>query len=95
MAFRCTFELVQRRVQLDVEVGKHQEAPICVDQQLRNIGCTGLHHIAQDRCRLFDGQFSVLDNGKLIGVISIGDLVKDVICEQQFIISQLENYIHG
>jgi len=37
----------------------------------------------------------VLDNGKLIGVISIGDLVKDVICEQQFIISQLENYIHG
>lgn len=37
----------------------------------------------------------VLENGRLIGVISIGDLVKDVISEQQFIISQLENYIHG
>lgn len=37
----------------------------------------------------------VLDNGKLIGLISIGDLVKDVISEQQFIIEQLEHYITG
>ncbi|GAB7536217.1 CBS domain-containing protein [Burkholderia sp. 22PA0099] len=37
----------------------------------------------------------VLDNGKLAGVISIGDLVKSVIADQQFMISQLEHYIHG
>jgi CBS domain-containing protein len=37
----------------------------------------------------------VLDQGKLIGVISIGDLVKDVISEQKFIIEQLEQYIAG
>ncbi|MGN4224764.1 CBS domain-containing protein, partial [Burkholderia gladioli] len=38
----------------------------------------------------------VLDkNRKLIGVISIGDLVKSVIAEQQDTIKQLEHYIHG
>jgi CBS domain-containing protein len=37
----------------------------------------------------------VLDKGKLIGLISIGDLVKDIISEQKFIIQQLEHYISG
>ena len=34
-------------------------------------------------------------NGKLVGMISIGDLVKDIISEQKFIIEQLEQYITG
>ena len=37
----------------------------------------------------------VIDGGKLIGLISIGDLVKDIISEQRFIIDQLEHYIRG
>jgi CBS domain-containing protein len=37
----------------------------------------------------------VLDAGKVIGVISIGDLVKSIITEQKFIIEQLEKYITG
>jgi CBS domain-containing protein len=37
----------------------------------------------------------VMEKGKLIGLISIGDLVKDIISEQQFIIHQLEHYIMG
>jgi CBS domain-containing protein len=37
----------------------------------------------------------VVDQGKLIGLISIGDLVKDIISEQKFIIEQLEHYIAG
>jgi CBS domain-containing protein len=37
----------------------------------------------------------VVDGGKLVGMISIGDLVKDIISEQKFIIEQLENYITG
>ena len=35
------------------------------------------------------------DNGKLVGMVSIGDLVKDIISEQKFIIEQLEQYITG
>lgn len=37
----------------------------------------------------------VMDNDELIGVLSIGDLVKNIISEQQFIIEQLEHYITG
>lgn len=37
----------------------------------------------------------VVENGALIGLLSIGDVVKDIISEQEFIIHQLENYIHG
>ena len=37
----------------------------------------------------------VLDGGRLMGVISIGDLVKTIISEQQFRIEQLEKYISG
>jgi CBS domain-containing protein len=37
----------------------------------------------------------VLDRGRLVGLISIGDLVKTIIAEQQFIIEQLEHYISG
>jgi CBS domain-containing protein len=37
----------------------------------------------------------VMDSGKLVGLISIGDLVKDIISEQKFMIEQLEHYITG
>jgi CBS domain-containing protein len=37
----------------------------------------------------------VVEKGKLIGIISIGDLVKAVIEEQQQTIDQLERYISG
>ena len=37
----------------------------------------------------------VLDSGRLVGIISIGDLVKTIIVEQQFMIEQLEHYIRS
>lgn len=37
----------------------------------------------------------VLDDGVLVGMVSIGDLVKSVIEEQQHTIEQLEHYIHS
>src|SRR5262245_58047992 len=37
----------------------------------------------------------VIEDGKLVGMISIGDLVKAIIADQKFIIEQLERYISG
>jgi CBS domain-containing protein len=37
----------------------------------------------------------VLDDGKLVGLLSIRDLVKDVVVEQEGLINHLEQYIRG
>ncbi len=37
----------------------------------------------------------VLDHGQLVGIVSIGDLVKSRLADQEFIIEQLVHYIHG
>ena len=39
--------------------------------------------------------FPVIDKGRLIGLISIGDLIKDVVSEHKFTIQQLQHYITG
>jgi len=37
----------------------------------------------------------VLENKRLVGIVSIGDLVKSIIGDQKFTIEQLERYIGG
>lgn len=37
----------------------------------------------------------VIENGQLIGVISIGDVVKAIMTQQEFMIAELEGYITG
>ncbi|MGH8596238.1 MAG: CBS domain-containing protein [Gammaproteobacteria bacterium] len=37
----------------------------------------------------------IMEGDTLYGMISIGDLVKAIIADQQFVISQLETYING
>ena len=37
----------------------------------------------------------VVENGKLVGMISIGDIVKDIISSEKSRINALENYIEG
>jgi CBS domain-containing protein len=47
--------------------------------------------MTERRCR----HLPVVDNGRVIGLVSIGDLVKATIDEQEFTINQLKNYIAG
>ena len=61
----------------------------CVDPEQNVDQCMAL--VTEKRIR----HLPVMENGKLIGLISIGDLVKSIITEQQFIIEQLERYIKG
>lgn len=37
----------------------------------------------------------VLEDERLVGVVSIGDLVKEIISDQRFTITQLERYVSG
>ncbi len=51
----------------------------------------GMALMTEKHCR----HLPVMENEKLLGVLSIGDLVKASIAEQKFLIDQLENYITG
>lgn len=51
----------------------------------------GLALMSDKRCR----HLPVLENNKLIGMVSIGDLVKAHVAEKNFMIDQLEHYILG
>jgi CBS domain-containing protein len=37
----------------------------------------------------------VFEHERMIGIVSIGDLVREIISQQEFLIGQLENYITG
>jgi CBS domain-containing protein len=62
---------------------------ITVTPSQSNEFCMGL--MTEGRMR----HLPVLADGKLIGLISIGDLVKDIMSDQQSMIRQLEQYIRG
>lgn len=49
----------------------------------------GLALMSDKRCR----HLPVLEDNKLVGMVSIGDLVSANVAEKEFMISQLENYI--
>jgi len=65
-------------------------APVMyVSLQESNENCMAL--MTEHRLR----HLAVIDNGKLVGVLSMRDLVRDIISEQKFVIEQLQHYISG
>jgi CBS domain-containing protein len=59
----------------------------CVGPENTIEECMGL--MTEQRVR----HLPVLVNDKLVGIVSIGDVVKAIISDREFIIEQLENYI--
>ena len=62
---------------------------ICVSPEQSVDACIAI--MTEKRVR----HLPVLQNGRLIGIVSIGDVLKTTIGDQQFTIEQLEHYISG
>ena len=62
---------------------------VCVRPEQTIDDCMGL--MTDKRIR----HLPVLEHKKVIGVISIGDVVKEMLSEKEFVIKQLESYIHN
>jgi CBS domain-containing protein len=64
----------------------------------RQVAYVGLDNTNEDCMALITEMrvrhLPVVDEGKVVGLLSIGDLVKDTISEHQFVIKQLERYIY-
>lgn len=65
------------------------EKVVCVRPEQSIDDCMGL--MTDKRIR----HLPVLDHKKVIGVISIGDVVKEMLSDKEFVIKQLESYIHN
>lgn len=61
---------------------------VCVKPETHAAECLAL--MTEKRIR----HLPVKEEGKVLGVLSIGDLVRATIAEQQFTITQLESYIY-
>jgi len=78
------------RTSRDTPVRDIMSAPVMyVRPSQTNEECMAL--MTENRLR----HLPVMEGERMVGLISIGDLVKDIISEQRFIIEQLEHYIAG
>ncbi len=63
--------------------------PICVAPNQEIEACMAIMTAKRFR------HLPVVEGGRLIGIISIGDVVKSIISEREYLIQQLESYITG
>lgn len=85
-----------RKIELN---GKSAKSTLVQEIMSSSVICVGLAH-SNEQCMAIMTEnrirhLPVVEQNRLTGLISIGDLVKDIISEQQFTIQQLEHYIHG
>lgn len=81
--------ILQGKSSLDTPVQEIMtDKVLCVQPEQSVEQCMGM--MTDKRIR----HLPVMEGGKLIGVLSIGDLVKETISEQELTIKQLESYIH-
>ena len=79
--------------------GKSSVNTAVKDIMTKNVLCTKPEQTVEEAMALMTDKrvrhLPVIENGNVIGIISIGDLVKTIISEQKHIIEQLEHYING
>lgn len=79
--------------------GKASRGTVVEEIMSRKVSCVRTDQTIEECMALMTDKhirhLPVLEDEKLVGVISIGDVVKVVISEQEFLIGQLENYITG
>ena len=82
--------ILEGRLSKDTAVGDvMSRSVLCVSPDRSVDECMAL--MTEKRVR----HLPVVDHKKVVGVLSIGDLVKAIISEQQFVIDQLQHYITG
>jgi IMP dehydrogenase len=62
---------------------------VCVSPRAKTRDCMAL--MSEKNIR----HLPVVDEGRVVGMVSIRDIVTDIIADQEFTISQLESYISG
>jgi CBS domain-containing protein len=80
--------------------GKNETDTSVADVMTSRVIGVGLHDDIERCLVLMTGKFIrhlpvVDENDRIVGVISIGDVVKELIAEQTFVIDQLVNYVGG
>ena len=77
--------------------GRSSRETLVGDIMSTNVVCASVDQTIEECMALMTDKMvrhlPVLENNELVGIISIGDLVKNIIDGQQFIIEQLELYI--
>ena len=82
--------MLQRRSALTTHVAEVMTSPI---------KCVTLHESVDDCMQLMTERrirhLPVVEEGRLLGIISMGDVMKAELSQQENLISGLESYIHG
>ena len=79
--------------------GKSSKETLVKEIMTEKVKCISPHNNIEDCMKIMtESRFRhlpVLKNDEVLGIISIGDIVRETITYQKFIINQLEQYISG
>jgi len=79
--------------------GKSSKETLVKEIMTEKVKCISPHNNIEDCMKIMtESRFRhlpVLERDKVLGIISIGDIVRETITYQKFIINQLEQYISG